>query len=110
MQSKLATWSAADPHRRIDRLSRLIAQRDWLLVAAEKTLASPGAKTAGVDGMDRQLMEPVLNQQLVAGPTLPWSQSTTGSRGLERQYPTPTPNRSAGRAAMETWGGVLPVR
>nr|WP_211248336.1 group II intron reverse transcriptase/maturase [Halomonas halodenitrificans] len=57
MQSKLATWSTEDPNRRIDRLLRLIAGRDWLLDAAWKTLASKGAKTAGVDGETRRVVE-----------------------------------------------------
>ena len=64
MQGKLAAWSAADGERRFDRLLRLIAERSWLQEAARVTLASSGARTAGVDGMDKQAMEQDLSGQL----------------------------------------------
>jgi len=64
MQSKLATWSTADKSRRFDRLLRLIADRSWLQEAARVTLASRGARTAGVDGMDKQAMEADLSGHL----------------------------------------------
>ena len=50
MQRKLATWTASDPTRRVDRLLRLIAQPDWLAEAARITLSSKGANTPGIDG------------------------------------------------------------
>lgn len=57
MQSKLATWSMEEPNRRFDRLLRLITNRDWLEEAARMTLASPGARTPGVDGMTKRRWE-----------------------------------------------------
>ena len=57
MQSKLATWSTEDKERKFDRLLRLITDRAWLAEAARVTLASRGARTAGVDGIDKQRME-----------------------------------------------------
>ena len=64
MQSKLATWSAADGTRKFDRLLRLIAERSWLQEAARVTLASRGSRTPGIDGMDKQAMEDDLSGQL----------------------------------------------
>jgi group II intron reverse transcriptase/maturase len=64
MQSKLATWSSADKERKFDRLLRMIANRSWLQEAARVTLASSGAKTPGIDGMDKQAMERDLQFQL----------------------------------------------
>ena len=57
MQSKLAAWSTENKERKFDRLLRLIADRDWLSEAARITLASSGARTLGVDGVDRRMME-----------------------------------------------------
>lgn len=57
MQSKLATWSSSDPHKRFDRMLRLIAHREWLHEAARITLSSKGAATAGVDGIHKTTME-----------------------------------------------------
>ena len=64
MQSKLATWSSADKERKFDRLLRMIADRSWLQEAARVTLASSGAKTPGIDGIDKQAMEHDLQYQL----------------------------------------------
>jgi len=64
MQSKLATWSSADKERKFDRLLRMIANRSWLQEAARVTLASSGAKTPGIDGIDKQAMERDLQYQL----------------------------------------------
>ena len=64
MQSKLATWSSADIERKFDRLLRMIANRSWLQEAARVTLASSGAKTPGIDGIDKQAMEHDLQYQL----------------------------------------------
>src|SRR5690554_7640320 len=50
MQRKLATWTTADPARRVDRLLRLMVQPDWLAEAARITLSSKGANTPGIDG------------------------------------------------------------
>ncbi len=64
MQSKLATWSSEDSGRKFDRLLRMIADRSWLQEAARVTLASKGARTPGIDGIDKQAMEQNLQYQL----------------------------------------------
>jgi RNA-directed DNA polymerase len=64
MQRKLARWSSEDKGRKFDRLLRLIADGTWLAEAAHITLASRGARTAGVDGIDRQRLEAVLPGEL----------------------------------------------
>jgi group II intron reverse transcriptase/maturase len=64
MQSKLATWSSADKERKFDRLLRMIANRSWLQEAARVALASSGAKTPGIDGVDKQAIEHDLQYQL----------------------------------------------
>jgi len=64
MQSKLATWSSADNERKFDRLLRMIADRSWLQEAARVTLASGGAKTPGIDGIDKQAITHDLQYQL----------------------------------------------
>ena len=64
MQRKLATWSATDQERKFDRLLRLIAHPVWLAEAARVTLASLGAKSPGIDGMDKSRLEPLLAQEL----------------------------------------------
>lgn len=53
MQSKLATWSKQEQNKRFNRLLRLIVNPEWLMQAAEITLASKGAKTPGVDGVNK---------------------------------------------------------
>lgn len=63
MQRKLATWSMENPERKFDRLLRLIADRTWLAEAARITLASSGARTPGVDGVDKALMTETLHQE-----------------------------------------------
>lgn len=57
MQSKLATWSSEEKGRKFNRLLRIIANQSWLLEAARVVLASKGAKTAGVDGIDKDGMK-----------------------------------------------------
>src|SRR5271155_5275373 len=64
MQSRLATWSTKDRERKFDRLLRLIADRNWLSEAARITLASSGARTPGVDGLDKRMMEVNLQHEL----------------------------------------------
>ncbi len=64
MQHKLATWSTADKERKFDRLLRIIADRSWLAEAARITLASSGARTPGIDGVDKQAMEADLSDVL----------------------------------------------
>lgn len=66
MQSKLATWSTAEKERKFDRLLRLIADRTWLAEAAHITLAASGAKTPGVDGVDKEMMVENLQHELTA--------------------------------------------
>jgi RNA-directed DNA polymerase len=66
MQRKLATWAKEDIGRKFDRLLRLIANRSWLQKAADVTLASRGAKTPGIDGVDRKAMEDNLSTNLDA--------------------------------------------
>ena len=57
MQDKLARWSTENKERKFDRLLRLITDRTWLAEAARVTLSSGGARTAGIDGVDRDRME-----------------------------------------------------
>ena len=64
MQSKLAKWSTENKERKFDRLLRLISDRDWLAEAARITLASSGAKTPGVDGVDKFEMKGNLPREL----------------------------------------------
>ena len=64
MQSKLAKWSTREKERKFNRLLRLIADKSWLAEAARITLASSGARTPGVDGVDRQMMEINLQREL----------------------------------------------
>ena len=68
MQGKLATWSTDGKCRRFDRLLRIIADRSWLQEAARITLASKGARTAGVDGITGAMMEAMLDKELVPIP------------------------------------------
>jgi retron-type reverse transcriptase len=64
MQRKLAIWSTEDRERKFDRVLRLIANREWLVEVARKTLASAGAKTAGVDRVTRARLMPVLESEV----------------------------------------------
>jgi len=64
MQHKLATWSSADAGRKFDRLLRVIADRSWLQEAARITLAATGARTPGIDGVDKRVMEANLHAEL----------------------------------------------
>jgi len=64
MQRKLATWATEDKERKFDRLLRLIANRSWLKEAARVTLASRGARTPGIDRVDKKTMEDHLFDQL----------------------------------------------
>jgi len=64
MQHKLATWAEADQTRRFDRMLRLITNWTWLVEAAQITLASSGARTPGLDGMDKRRLEPILSRHL----------------------------------------------
>ena len=64
MQRKLAVWSTEDKERTFDRLLRLIADSTWLAKAARITLASRGAGTPGVDGVDKTAMERNLHCEL----------------------------------------------
>ena len=64
MQCKLAMWSAADKERKFDRLLRLVANSVWLAEAARVALASSGAKSPGIDGVDKSKLEPVLATEL----------------------------------------------
>ena len=59
-------WSTADKERKFDRLLRLIADTNWLAEAARITLASSGARTPGVDGIDKQAMQGDLPSELAA--------------------------------------------
>ncbi len=64
MQHKLATWAESDPNRRFDRLLRLVTDREWLAEAARIVLASSGARTPGIDGMDKRRMQAGLDHHL----------------------------------------------
>ena len=65
MQHKLATWAVEDPMRRFNRLLRLIANREWLAGATRVVLASRGAATPGIDGIDKQKLQKDLAKHLV---------------------------------------------
>ena len=74
MQSKLAMWSKQEPNKRFDRLLRLIVNPEWLMHAAEITLASGGAKTPGIDGINKDKFTPnqpfylqQIREELLAG-------------------------------------------
>ena len=64
MQHKLATWAERDQTRRFDRLLRLVANREWLAEAARIVLTSRGARTPGIDGMDKQRLQDNLENLL----------------------------------------------
>jgi len=64
MQNKLAIWSSADKERKFERLLRIMTDRSWLQEAARVTLASSGAKSPGIDGINKQTMECELPYQL----------------------------------------------
>jgi group II intron reverse transcriptase/maturase len=57
MHRKLATWTATVKTRRVDRLLRLISHPLWLEEASRITLSSKGAKTAGVDGVTKEVLQ-----------------------------------------------------
>ena len=65
MQRKLATWTATDTTRRVDRLLRLISHPEWLAEAARITLSSQGASTPGVDGITKQSLPEDLRDYLL---------------------------------------------
>ncbi len=64
MQRKLATWTATDKTRRVDRLLRLISHPHWLEEAAKITLSSKGARTPGVDGITKLHWQEKLGEYL----------------------------------------------
>ena len=57
-------WSTEDKERKFDRLLRMIADRSWLQEAARVTLAARGAKTPGIDGVDKLAMAQNLQNEL----------------------------------------------
>ena len=59
IQRKLAVWSTEDGEQRLDRLVRMIANTEWLMDAAKKTLASSGTKTAAHGPKKYRLAPPV---------------------------------------------------
>lgn len=65
MQRKLATWTATDKARRVDRLLRLISDPRWLKRAAEITLSSKGANTPGIDGVTKSELQEELGDCLI---------------------------------------------
>ncbi len=64
MQRKLATWTAIDDSRRVNRLLRLISHPAWLEKAAKITLSSKGAKTPGIDGLCKSHLQEGLSEFL----------------------------------------------
>ena len=64
MQHKLATWARSNQTKRFDRLLRLVANREWLAEAARIVLASNGAGTPGIDGMDKRRLQVNLDKHL----------------------------------------------
>lgn len=65
MQRKLATWTAVDKSRKVNRLLRLISDPRWLKRAAEITLTSDGANTPGIDGITKTKLQAVLDKTLI---------------------------------------------
>lgn len=59
-------WARDDRTRKFDRLLRLITEPVWLAEAARIVLASRGAKTPGIDGLDKRDMERNLPERLDA--------------------------------------------
>lgn len=57
LQRKLATWTATDKTRRVNRLLRLISHPHWLYQAAQVTLSSKGATTPGIDGITKMHLQ-----------------------------------------------------
>ena len=57
-------WSTENKERKFDRLLRLVADSKWLSEAARITLASSGARTAGIDGVNKRTMEQSLQHEL----------------------------------------------
>jgi group II intron reverse transcriptase/maturase len=86
MQHKLATWAQSDPTRRFDRLLRLIADQAWLAEAARIVLASSGAHTPGIDGMDKQRMQAGLRNIWPACARTCWRELHTAA-GQAHLYP-----------------------
>ncbi|MEA3392336.1 MAG: group II intron reverse transcriptase/maturase [Candidatus Marinimicrobia bacterium] len=64
MQRKLATWTATDPNRKVNRLLRLISHPLWLAKAAEISLSSKGSRTPGVDGINKDKLQDGLGEYL----------------------------------------------
>ena len=64
LQRKLATWTAVDRTRRVNRLLRLISHHEWLYQAVQVTLSSRGAKTPGVDGITKVHLQADLHTYL----------------------------------------------
>jgi len=64
MQNKLAMWTEVVDQYNFECLLRLITNRSWLLGAAHITLAYGGAKTMGIDGVNKAMLESRLDQQL----------------------------------------------
>lgn len=65
IQTKLAKWSQENSKRKFDRLLRLIAHKEWLMMAAEITLSSSGSHTPGIDGVTKKKMMDNLSMYLV---------------------------------------------
>jgi RNA-directed DNA polymerase len=65
MQRKLATWTATDEKRRVSQLLRVISHPLWLSKAAGITLSSKGAKTPGVDGINKDTLQEGLKEYLL---------------------------------------------
>lgn len=64
MQRKLATWTSTDENRRVNRLLRVISHPQWLAKAAEISLSSKGARTPGVDGINKDKLQEGLGDYL----------------------------------------------
>lgn len=64
MQSKLATSSTEDKERKFDCLLRLIADTAWLAEAARISMASSGAKTPGIVGINKTILASNLQGEL----------------------------------------------
>ena len=97
MQGKLAMWSTEDKERKFDRLLRLIADKSWLAEAARITLASSGARTPGVDGVDKVKMEGSLHHELAT------IHDELLARGLAREAGARLPDTTVGNTSPSSF-------
>ena len=59
IQTKLHQWAIDDPSRRFADLFNLVADPAFLMVAWDRVRGNRGARSAGVDGIRPQALQPV---------------------------------------------------